>query len=53
VTRLPTFTPPPPLVLPTFGETGHPRGKLPAGAAILAVALLGGLVLAVSFIGRR
>jgi len=53
MTRLPTFTPPPPLVHPTFTETLRPRGDFPAGAAILTVALVGGLVLAVSFIGRR
>ena len=53
VTRLPTFTPPPPLARPTFTEDVRPLGAFPAGAAILSVAILGGLVLAVSFIGRR
>ncbi|MFH1184208.1 MAG: hypothetical protein V1755_04105 [Chloroflexota bacterium] len=53
VTRLPTFTPPPPLVRPTFTEAERPRGDFPTGAAIMAAALLGGLVLAVSFIFRR
>jgi hypothetical protein len=53
VTRLPTFTPPPPLVRPTFTEAVRPRGDFPTGAAILAAALLGGLVLAVSIIFRR
>ena len=47
VTRLPTFTPPPPAVWPTFTDTSRPRTGLPAGAAILGVALLGGLVLAI------
>jgi len=53
VTRLPTFTPPPPLVLPTFTERARPRGDFPTGVAILATALLGGLVLVVSFMSRR
>jgi hypothetical protein len=52
-TRLATFTPPPPLVRPTFSEAIGPVGKFPAGAAILAAALMGGLVLAASFMGRR
>lgn len=53
VTRLPTFTPPAPLSLPTFTAQPPPRRGLPMGAAIFAVALVGGLVLAVSFLGRR
>jgi hypothetical protein len=53
VTRLPTFTPPAPLSVPTFAALPPPRRGVPAGAAILAVALVGGLVLAVSFLGRR
>jgi uncharacterized protein YraI len=52
-TRLATFTPPPPLVRPTFVEATGPVGNFPAGAAILAAALIGGLVLAASFMGRR
>jgi len=53
VTRLPTFTPPPPAAWPTFTDTSRPRGGLPAGAAILAVAVVGSLVLAISFVSRR
>ncbi len=53
VTRLPTFTPPPPLEVPTFSqESGAPSG-IPTAAAILAIALLGGLVLGASFIRKR
>jgi uncharacterized protein YraI len=52
-TRLATFTPPPPLVRPTFAEATGPVGKFPAGAVILAAALIGGLVLAASFMRRR
>jgi len=52
-TRLATFTPPPPLVRPTFTQATGPVGNIPAGAALLAAALIGGLVLAASFMGRR
>lgn len=53
VTRLPTFTPPPPIVRPNFTEATPPVGGLPAGAVILAAAVVGGIVLAMSFVGRR
>ena len=53
VTRLPTFTPPPPITMPTFSSASGTRGGLPAGATILGIALLGGLVLMLSFVGRR
>jgi uncharacterized protein YraI len=53
VTRLPTFTPPPPMAWPTFTDISRPRGGLSAGATILGVAVLGGLVLAISFVARR
>lgn len=53
VTRLPTFTPPPPLVVPVFSESGSPPPSLPWGPAIGAFALLGAVVLAVSLLGRR
>jgi len=53
VTRLPTFTPPPPLAHPTFAESARPKGDFPAGAAILALGLIGGIVLAISFVSRR
>jgi uncharacterized protein YraI len=53
VTRLPTFTPAPPLALPTFAEAPRPGGGFPVGALILATALIGSLVLTVSLIGRR
>jgi hypothetical protein len=51
--RLPTFTPPPPLALPTFAATANRRSAFPAGPMILGAALLGGIVLAASFIRRR
>jgi uncharacterized protein YraI len=52
-TRLPTFTPPPPLSIPTFAQDVSQRGGLPFGTAILVVALVGGLGLAASFLSRR
>ncbi len=53
VTRLPTFTPPPPLAVPTFTSPTPSASGFPTGITIVAVALLGGLVLAVSLLGRR
>lgn len=53
VTRLPTFTPPPPLVVPTFAAQPRTGGGLPTGLTIAAMALVGGLVLAISLLGRR
>jgi hypothetical protein len=52
VTRLPTFTPAPPLVIPTFTyET--PQANFPIGGAIFAIAVLGVIVLLVSLFIRR
>ena len=52
VTRLPTFTPAPPLVIPTFTyET--PQANFPIGGAIFAIAVLGVIVLVVSLFIRR
>lgn len=52
-TRLPTFTPPPALAVPTFADDAEPRGGLPTGVTILAMVLLGGFVLVASFVRRR
>ncbi len=52
-TRLPTFTPPPPLTVPTFTAVAPPTGGFPTGIMILGVALLGGLVWAASALARR
>ena len=51
-TRLPTFTPPPPLVVPSFPE-GGPSGHFPMGWTIGVIVVLGAAVLGVSFFGRR
>jgi hypothetical protein len=52
-TRIPTFTPPPPLEVPQFNETGPSQ---PSGAAfgifILILVIIGGLGLVLSFVLR-
>jgi hypothetical protein len=52
-TRLPTFTPPPPLVIPVFTDPGASAVHFPMGWAIGLIALIGAGVLGVSFFGRR
>jgi len=52
VTRLPTFTPPPPLAVPSFAPQARARLGFPTGVTIMAITLLGGLVLAASFLSR-
>ena len=52
-TRLPTFTPPPPLVVPTFSDSTVSSAGFPMGMTIIAVAMIGALVLVVSFFGRH
>ena len=53
VTRSPTFTPPPPLAVPTFSPVAASLHGFPTGAAIIGLGLGGLLILVVSFIGRR
>ncbi len=53
-TRLPTFTPPPPLVVPTFpSSSGSGPGGLPMGIMIGVIAVIGAVVMGASFFGRR
>lgn len=52
-TRLPTFTPPPPLDVPTFTPAARLPGAFPPAWPILILASIGGLVLAASALGRR
>ena len=52
-TRLPTFTPPPPLQVPTFSESNGGQSGLPTAVAILVTGLVGAIVLAASFLRRR
>jgi hypothetical protein len=50
--RLPTFTPPPPLVVPTFVDTTAPAARFALGPAIGVVVLLGIVVLGLSLFIR-
>lgn len=52
-TRLPTFTPPPPLVVPDFGNAGGSSGHFPMGVTIGVVILLGAAVFGLSFFIRN
>ncbi len=52
-TRLPTFTPPPPLVVPQYTQSGSGPAGFPLGIVISVMAVVGALVLGVSFFGRR
>ena len=52
-TRLPTFTPPPPLVIPTFSGSGGSAGGFPVGIMIGVIAMIGAAVLGASYFGRR
>jgi hypothetical protein len=53
-THLPTFTPPPPLKIPTFAPAGGTATKVPYGLVILVLALIGILGAVISFLrGNR
>ncbi len=52
-TRLPTFTPPPPLAVPTFSSARDSGWHFPMGIMIGLTVLIGAGVLGVSFFGRR
>ncbi|MBI5351296.1 MAG: hypothetical protein HZB50_01530 [Chloroflexi bacterium] len=52
-TRLPTFTPPVPLVVATFSESSSIASRLPAGLLILGFGLVGALGALISFLRRR
>jgi len=53
-TRLPTFTPPPPLTVPQFTEAATPRRTgLAPGIAVISLIFLGVLGLIISFVWRR
>ena len=53
-TRLPTFTPAPPLVVPTFTDeaAGGGGGRIPMGLVIFILAFIGLLGAAISFLRR-
>lgn len=52
-TRLPTFTPPPPLVLPTFLPNTDSNGRVPAGLLIIGLGFLGAFGTLISFLRGR
>ena len=52
-TRLPTFTPPPPLTVPAFTEAAPRVSTGTFGIFILGLGLIGGLGLAISFVFRK
>jgi hypothetical protein len=53
-TRLPTFTPPPPLDLPSFtDQTGTDRSRIPTGLLILVLALFGFFGAVISYLRGR
>jgi hypothetical protein len=53
-TRLPTFTPPPPLDIPLFNDTTRPSATgVPAGLLILSLGLFGFLGAVISYLRGR
>jgi len=52
-TRLPTFTPAPPIEVPDFPNHTDPVAGVPMGITIVAIAAIGAVVLGISFFGRR
>lgn len=52
-TQLPTFTPPPPLVIPTYDTNDNTFSKIPMGLVIFGFAFIGLFGAAISFSRRR
>lgn len=53
-TRMPTFTPPPPLTVPQFTPASAPQTRaVPVGYFVIILGVLGGIGLAFSFIIKR
>lgn len=52
-TRMPTFTPPPPLAVPQFEDEGSPGSSRVFGIFIVGLGLIGGVGLLVSFLWRK
>jgi hypothetical protein len=53
-TRLPTFTPPPPLDLPSFNDVSNTQGsRIPTGLLIVALALFGFFGAVISYLRGR
>lgn len=52
-TRLPTFTPPAQIVIPTFVEDEGPENRIPAGLLIFILGFVGGIGVLISFLRGR
>lgn len=53
-TRMPTFTPPPPLTVPRFTETSSGNTpRIPSGIFVVTLTILGSIGLLISFILRK
>ena len=52
-TRLPTFTPPAQLVMPTFVEEEGPANRIPVGLLIFSLGFIGGMGVFISFLRGR
>jgi hypothetical protein len=52
-TRLPTYTPAPPLVVPTFSDAPAPQSRFPFASIIAGLVLLGLVGLTISFLVSR
>ncbi len=52
-TRLPTFTPPAPLAVPTFVDVDQNAGRIPVGLLIFGFAVVGALGTMISFLRGR
>lgn len=52
-TRLPTFTPPSPLEVPSFGDVAQDQTQIPMGLLIFGLGFIGGLGALISFLRGR
>jgi uncharacterized protein YraI len=52
-TRMPSFTPPPPLAVPTYEAAPATRSVIPMGLVIILLALVGGFGTLISFLRGR
>lgn len=53
-TRLPTFTPPVEVIVPTFVEdAGDPRNRIPIGLVIFSLGFIGGMGVLISYLRGR
>jgi hypothetical protein len=52
-TRMPTFTPPPPLTVPQFDDTSKPPSGMASGILIMGLGLIGAIGLLVAYVLRQ